>query len=136
MKYHTYLSLATFNLIISFFLIFFGILIYIFPMEIASILFVLIYWSPPLEVISLIGLIAAITGVIIFALGIPLMIIGIKVKGEQKVLEREEKKKQDYKDLSWLKYQYYDLGKSIQDIADDQNVSIIEINKWLDKTKP
>ena len=105
-------------------------------MEIASILFVLIYWSPPLEVISLIGLIAAITGVIIFALGIPLMIIGIKVKGEQKVLEREEKKKQDYKDLSWLKYQYYDLGKSIQDIADDQNVSIIEINKWLDKTKP
>ena len=41
--------------------------------------------------------------------------------------------KDDYKDIDWLKYQYYDLGKTIQDIADDQGVSMITIRKWIDK---
>ncbi|MFX1600861.1 MAG: hypothetical protein ACFFB6_09725 [Promethearchaeota archaeon] len=39
----------------------------------------------------------------------------------------------DYQNLQWLKYQYYDMEKSIQEIADDQGVSMMTITKWLDK---
>jgi len=35
--------------------------------------------------------------------------------------------------LNWLKHQYYDLERSIQDIADDRNVSMIKIRKLLDR---
>ncbi len=35
--------------------------------------------------------------------------------------------------LSWLKHQYYNLGRSIQDIADKLNVSMISVRKMLDK---
>lgn len=41
--------------------------------------------------------------------------------------------KEDYKNLDWLRYQYHDLGKSIQDIAHDQGVSMITIKEWLEK---
>ena len=41
--------------------------------------------------------------------------------------------KDDYKDLAWLRYQYYELGRTIQNIADGQGVSMITIRKWLDK---
>lgn len=34
-------------------------------------------------------------------------------------------------DLDWLKHQYYDLGRSIQDIADELGVSMIKIRKLL-----
>jgi len=44
---------------------------------------------------------------------------------------REEKR--DYMNLTWLNHQYYDLGRSLQDIADDQGVSMMIINKWVDK---
>lgn len=44
---------------------------------------------------------------------------------------REEKR--DYLNLTWLNYQYYELGRSLQDIADDQGVSMMTINKWVDK---
>lgn len=44
---------------------------------------------------------------------------------------REEKR--DYMNLTWLNHQYYDLGRSLQDIADDQGVSMMTINKWVDK---
>ncbi|MFX1570686.1 MAG: hypothetical protein ACFFCV_20300 [Promethearchaeota archaeon] len=50
--------------------------------------------------------------------------------------EREYEKveeKDDFKNLDWLKHHYYDLGKSIQDIADEQGVSMITIRKWIDK---
>lgn len=43
--------------------------------------------------------------------------------------------KDDYKNLVWLRYQYYELGKTIQDIADEQGVSMITIRKWIDKLK-
>ena len=35
--------------------------------------------------------------------------------------------------LNWLKHQYYDLGKTIQDIANDQNVSMMTIRKLLER---
>ena len=47
--------------------------------------------------------------------------------------KRFPERKYEYYDLSWLENQYYNLGKTLQDIADDQNVSMIEIRKYLDK---
>jgi len=44
---------------------------------------------------------------------------------------REEKR--DYLNLTWLNHQYYELGRSLQDIADDQGVSMMTISKWVDK---
>ncbi|MFX1419955.1 MAG: hypothetical protein ACFE9N_13635 [Promethearchaeota archaeon] len=41
--------------------------------------------------------------------------------------------KQDYMNEVWLKHQYYDLEKSVQEIANEQNVSMITIKKWVDK---
>jgi len=41
--------------------------------------------------------------------------------------------KDDYKNLVWLRHQYYELGRTIQNIADGQGVSMIMIRKWLDK---
>ncbi len=35
--------------------------------------------------------------------------------------------------INWLKHQYYDLGNSLQDIANEQNLSMITIRKWVDK---
>ena len=49
---------------------------------------------------------------------------------------KKVEEKDDYKNLDWLRYQYYEIGKSIQDIANDQGVSMITIRKWLDKHKP
>ena len=43
--------------------------------------------------------------------------------------------KDDYKSLDWLRHHYYELGKSLQDIADEQGVSMMTIRKWLDKHK-
>ncbi len=45
--------------------------------------------------------------------------------------QREEKR--DFLNLTWLNHQYYDLGRSFQDIADDQGVSMMTIRKWVDK---
>lgn len=36
-------------------------------------------------------------------------------------------------DLNWLKHQYYDLGRSIQDIANELGVSMIRIRKMLNR---
>ncbi|MFX0026241.1 MAG: hypothetical protein ACFE8M_07485 [Candidatus Hermodarchaeota archaeon] len=41
--------------------------------------------------------------------------------------------KNDYTNLEWLKEQYYDLKKRVQDIADDQGVSMMKIREWIDK---
>jgi len=53
----------------------------------------------------------------------------LKEKKEKK--EKIKEKKEEF-DLKWLKHQYYDLGRSIQEIADELNESIITIRKWLD----
>ena len=45
------------------------------------------------------------------------------------------KEKDDYKNSDWLKHQYYELGKSIQDIANEQGASMITIRKWLDMSE-
>ncbi len=45
------------------------------------------------------------------------------------------KVKDDYKNSDWLKHQYYELGKSIQDIATEQGVSMIMIRKWIDMSE-
>lgn len=41
--------------------------------------------------------------------------------------------KENYLDVEWLKHQYHDLGRSIQEIADDQNVSMMKIREALEK---
>ena len=41
--------------------------------------------------------------------------------------------KQDYMNLKWLHHHYYELGRSLQDIADDQGVSMLTVKKWVDK---
>ena len=46
-----------------------------------------------------------------------------------------KKIREDYKDSDWLKHQFYDLGRSIQDIANEQGVSMITIRKWLDMSE-
>lgn len=46
---------------------------------------------------------------------------------------RRQREKTDYMNLNWLKHQYFDLGKNIQDIAEDQNTTIIKIKRWVDK---
>jgi hypothetical protein len=54
---------------------------------------------------------------------------------EGNVFEKVEKveEKDDFKNPDWLKHQYYDLGNSIQNIADDQGVSMMTIRKWIDE---
>ena len=47
------------------------------------------------------------------------------------IFERIEK--QDFTDLKWLEKQHFELNKSIQQIADEQNVSMITIRAWIDK---
>lgn len=47
--------------------------------------------------------------------------------------ERHVKKKNGHMNLSWLKHQYYSLGRSIQDIADKLDVSMMSVRKWLDR---
>lgn len=43
------------------------------------------------------------------------------------------REKTDYMNLNWLKHQYFDLGKTLQDIATNQNVSLLKIKRWVDK---
>ncbi|MBA7554200.1 hypothetical protein ES705_46812 [subsurface metagenome] len=40
--------------------------------------------------------------------------------------------KKDYINKTWLNHQYYELGRSLQDIANDQGVSMMTIKKWVD----
>ena len=41
--------------------------------------------------------------------------------------------KNNYTDLQWLEIQHYELKKSIQEIANEQNVSMITIKKYIEK---
>lgn len=41
--------------------------------------------------------------------------------------------KKEYMNLEWLNHQYNELGKTLQDIAIDQGVSMITVKKWVDK---
>lgn len=41
--------------------------------------------------------------------------------------------KADYKDPSWLRHQYYELGRILQDISSEQGIYIGEIKEWVDK---
>lgn len=45
---------------------------------------------------------------------------------------KRSEEKYEFQNLKWLKYQYYDMGRSVQEIANDQGVSIMTITKWLD----
>ena len=75
--------------------------------------------------------------IIVLIIVIPLIIwfISKLIKSKTIIvgLGKGPERKDDYKNLEWLKYQYYDLGRSIQDIADDQGESMVLIRKWLDK---
>ncbi|MHA2180359.1 MAG: hypothetical protein ACXAAH_02915, partial [Promethearchaeota archaeon] len=46
---------------------------------------------------------------------------------------KKRAEKQDYMNLGWLRHQHYNLEKNVQEIADEQNVSMITIKKWVDK---
>ena len=35
--------------------------------------------------------------------------------------------------INWLNHQYYELGRSLQVIANDQGVSVMTVKKWVDK---
>lgn len=41
--------------------------------------------------------------------------------------------RKNYMNLKWLNHQYYEGGRSLQDIADDQGVSMMTIKKWIYK---
>lgn len=41
--------------------------------------------------------------------------------------------KKNYMNVKWLNHQHYELGKSLQDLANDQGVSMMTIKKWVDK---
>ena len=41
--------------------------------------------------------------------------------------------KKDYMNVTWLHHQYYELRRSLQDIASNQGVSMITIKKWVDE---
>ena len=41
--------------------------------------------------------------------------------------------KKDYMNIKWLNHQYYELGRSLQVIANDQGVSMMTVKKWVDK---
>ncbi len=87
-----------------------------------------------IEIILLCGIVLIIIGIIILTLGliITLIITPKKYRGYTEEKNRFEEK-QDYMNPSWLKHQYYDLGISLQDIANEQHVSMITIRKWVDK---
>jgi hypothetical protein len=66
-----------------------------------------------------------------FLIAYSFLLIFLRYVYKNYVLYAEEKK--DYTDLKWLKQQFYGLNRSIQDIADEQNTSIITIKKWVKK---
>ena len=73
-------------------------------------------------------------GSVLLSFGIVLLItslVGAIVDRRNQI--KKSRPKEDYSDLDWLKHQYYDLGRTIQDIADEQNVSMITIKKWLEE---
>ena len=45
----------------------------------------------------------------------------------------ERTEKQDYTNLKWLENQHFELNKSIQQIADEQNVNMMTIKEWINK---
>lgn len=66
--------------------------------------------------------------------GLIIIVISIIYKLLQFLLEiHGPREKTDYMNLNWLKHQYFDLGKNLQDIATNQNVTILKIKRWLDK---
>ena len=104
-----------------------GIVIYLWFMSYGALML-------EIEIILLCGIVFIIIGIIILTLGLikTLIISPKKYRGyieEKKSFEE----KQNYMNPSWLKHQYYDLGISLQDIANEQRVSIITIRKWVDK---
>ena len=74
-----------------------------------------------------------ICGIVFVLFGIISLVIGIliTVKTIKKRYKYEER--QDYMNLAWLRDQHYELGRSVQDIAKDQGISIGTIEKWLYK---
>jgi hypothetical protein len=87
-----------------------------------------------IEIVLLCGIVLIIIGIIILTLGLIITLI-ITPKIFRGYIKEQKKFEgmQDYMDPSWLKHQYYDLGISLQDIANEQHVSMMTIRKWVDK---
>ncbi len=65
-----------------------------------------------------------------------ILILGSIIRLYRRYKEKQEKKhilskKREEFNAEWLKYQYHDLGRSIQDIADELKVSMMNIRKRL-----
>ena len=77
-----------------------------------------------------------LVGTILLVSGLILIIIGICWSLRDRIYTTKKSwLKEDYKDVEWLKSQYYGLGQSIQDIADDQNVNMMKIVDVVEKIK-
>jgi len=66
-----------------------------------------------------------------FIIAYSLFLIILRYVYKNYVVFAEEKK--DYTDLEWLRQQFHVLNRSIQEIANEQNTSIITIKKWVKK---
>ena len=70
--------------------------------------------------------------VIFSIVGFSLAIIGILVAFRYRMRRiKMSPPKEDYKNVDWLKSQYHGKGMGVRDIAIEQNVSMIEIEKAL-----
>lgn len=79
-----------------------------------------------------IGIISLFIGALITVKTIKNKEINVKtIKNKELHVENVEKK--DYMNLAWLREQYYELGRNVQDIATDQGVTRGTIEKWLYK---
>jgi hypothetical protein len=58
--------------------------------------------------------------------------IGGALMGESR---QKMEQKRDYMNVDWLKHQYHDLHRSIQEIADEQGISVMTMKYYLDKVE-
>lgn len=73
-------------------------------------------------------------GAIFLTVGLSLAIIGIVVVFRYRMHRiKMSPPKEDYKNEVWLKSQYHEKGIGVRDIAIDQNVSMVEIEKAVGK---
>ena len=111
-----------------------GVLFLSDPVSIAIFILVVLFFttSLPLDYLFLRNVIF-ICGIVFVVFGIISLFIGtlITVKTIKKRKRHEER--QDYMNFDWLRHQYYELGRSLQDIATDQGVSIGMIRRWVYK---
>ena len=109
-------------------------------MKIGGIILLLIVWEWFTQALALTVLnivVYNIVLVVIFIVVCIFLVVSEDWESESGVSKLRSKliSKQKEVDLKWLHHQYYDLGKNIQTIADEKNVSMMTVQKWLEKLK-